>query len=115
MQWCWVGGFVVQPPLHSTPPPSSRCARFPDAFKRSTKVRCTCIYPGVIETELASTISDDTARDAMNKNRAMAIKPDAIGRAMRFALEQPNEVNVNEIVVRPPATYAVRLPPRARV
>lgn len=83
--------------------------------KGSTKVRCTCIYPGVIETELASTISDDTARDAMNKNRATAIKPDAIGRAMRFALEQPNEVNVNEIVVRPPATYAVRLPPRARV
>lgn len=33
----------------------------------------------------------------------MAIPPDAIGRAIAFAIEQPPDVDVNEIVVRPAA------------
>ena len=36
--------------------------------------------------------------------RAIALKPDAIGRAVRYAIEQPDDVDVNEIVVRPTAT-----------
>jgi NADP-dependent 3-hydroxy acid dehydrogenase YdfG len=36
--------------------------------------------------------------------RQIAIKPDAIGRAILYAIEQPNEVDVNEIVVRPLGT-----------
>jgi NADP-dependent 3-hydroxy acid dehydrogenase YdfG len=36
--------------------------------------------------------------------RKMAIQPDAIGRAIHYAIEQPNDVDVNEIVVRPLAT-----------
>ena len=35
--------------------------------------------------------------------RAIALQPDAIGRAVRFAIEQPDDVDVNEIVVRPTA------------
>ena len=31
----------------------------------------------------------------------MAIQPNAIGRAVQFAIEQPNDVDENEIVVRP--------------
>jgi NADP-dependent 3-hydroxy acid dehydrogenase YdfG len=72
--------------------------------KESNKIRCTCVYPGVIDTELANTISDATARDAMSKYRATAIGPDAIGRAIQYAIEQPNDVDVNELVVRPLAT-----------
>lgn len=72
--------------------------------KESGKVRCTCIYPGVIESELANTISDKTARENMIAYRRMAIQPDSIGRAIQYAIEQPGDVDVNEIVVRPLAT-----------
>ncbi len=64
-------------------------------------IRVTCIHPGVVESELADTITDPAAAKAMRTYRAVAIQPDAIGRAVRFALEQPEEVDVNELVVRP--------------
>src|SRR5271165_463870 len=72
--------------------------------KESDKIRCTCVYPGVVESELADTISDETARERMKAYRKLAIQPDAIGRAIQYAIEQPSDVDVNEIVVRPLAT-----------
>ena len=64
-------------------------------------IRVTCIHPGVVESELALTITDQTAAEAMKDYRAIALTPDAIGRAVRFVIEQPEDVDVNEIVVRP--------------
>ncbi len=64
-------------------------------------IRVTCIHPGVVESELASTITDRDAAELMEGYRSIALTPDAIGRAVRFALEQPEDVDVNEIVVRP--------------
>lgn len=64
-------------------------------------IRVTCIHPGVVESELALTITDPTAAEAMKDYRAVALTPDAIGRAVRFAIEQPEDVDVNEIIVRP--------------
>jgi NADP-dependent 3-hydroxy acid dehydrogenase YdfG len=64
-------------------------------------LRVTCIHPGVVESELADTITDAVAAEAMKTYRAIALQPDAIGRAVRFAIEQPADVDVNEIVVRP--------------
>ncbi len=68
------------------------------------RIRVTCIHPGVVESELASTITDPAAAEAMKAFRAIALKPDAIGRAVRYALEQQADVDVNEIVVRPTAS-----------
>ncbi len=67
-------------------------------------IRVTCIHPGVVESELADTITDPAAAAAMKSYRAIALRPDAIGRAVRFAIEQPDDVDVNEIVVRPTRT-----------
>jgi NADP-dependent 3-hydroxy acid dehydrogenase YdfG len=67
-------------------------------------IRVTCIHPGVVESELADTITDPVAAEAMKTYRAIALQPDAIGRALRFAIEQPDDVDVNEIVIRPTAT-----------
>lgn len=64
-------------------------------------IRVTCIHPGVVESELAGTITDPVAAQAIKTYRAIALQPDAIGRAVRFAIEQPDDVDVNEIVVRP--------------
>jgi NADP-dependent 3-hydroxy acid dehydrogenase YdfG len=66
-------------------------------------IRVTCIHPGVVESELADSITDPVAAEAMRNYRAIAIQPDAIGRAVRYAIEQPDDVDVNEIVVRPTA------------
>ncbi|WP_419963362.1 SDR family oxidoreductase [Pantoea vagans] len=72
--------------------------------QENSQLRVTCIHPGVVESELASTITDPTAAEAMQHYRAIALQPDAIGRAVRYAIEQPEEVDVNEIVVRPTRT-----------
>lgn len=72
--------------------------------QENDRIRVTCIHPGVVESELADTITDPAAAAAMKTYRAIALKPDAISRAVRFAIEQPDDVDVNEIVVRPTAT-----------
>jgi NADP-dependent 3-hydroxy acid dehydrogenase YdfG len=71
--------------------------------QESTALRVTCIHPGVVESELASTITDPVAAEAMRSYRAIALPPGAIARAVRYTIEQPEEVDVNEIVVRPTA------------
>ena len=72
--------------------------------QENSQLRITCVHPGVVESELASTITDPAAAEAMQHYRAIALQPDAIGRAVRYAIEQPDEVDVNEIVVRPTRT-----------
>ncbi len=66
-------------------------------------VRVTIIAPGVVESELADSISDAGARELMKEYRRVALQPDAIARAIAYAIEQPADVDVNEIVVRPTA------------
>lgn len=71
--------------------------------QENSRVRVTCVNPGVVESELASTITDPTAAEAMRTFRAIALEPAAIARAVRYAIEQPDDVDVNEITVRPTA------------
>ena len=66
-------------------------------------VRVTIVSPGVVESELADSISDPGARELMKQYRAVALKPDAIARAIAYAIEQPADVDVNELIVRPTA------------
>ncbi|WP_428028986.1 SDR family oxidoreductase [Ancylobacter sp.] len=72
--------------------------------QENERLRVTCIHPGVVESELAHTITDPVAAEAMKAYRAIALQPDAIGRAVRYAIEQPDDVDVGEIVVRPTAS-----------
>lgn len=65
-------------------------------------IRSTVIYPGVVSTELADSITDEQmAQNIRERRDAFAITPDAIARAVAYAMEQPDDVDVNEIVVRP--------------
>lgn len=68
------------------------------------KIRVTVISPGVVESELADSISDEQGRAEMKEFRKIAIAPDAIARAIRFAIEQPADVDVSELIVRPTAS-----------
>ncbi|MBF6048365.1 SDR family NAD(P)-dependent oxidoreductase [Streptomyces sp. NRRL B-1677] len=67
-------------------------------------IRVTLVSPGVTESELADSISDPEAREAMQSYRAVALPASAIAEAIAYALSQPPEVDVNEIVVRPAAS-----------
>lgn len=64
-------------------------------------IRVTLISPGVTESELADSISDATAREAMQTYRAVALPASAIANAIAFAVGQPEGVDVNEMIVRP--------------
>jgi NADP-dependent 3-hydroxy acid dehydrogenase YdfG len=72
--------------------------------QENTDIRVSVISPGVTESELAGTISDPAARRGMEEFRRIAIPPVAIARAICFAVEQPPDVDVSEIVVRPTAS-----------
>ena len=100
-----IGGFVVQPTAAVYAATKFAVRAISEGLrKESAKVRCTCVYPGVVTSELADTISDPVARERMQTYRKTAIEPDAIARAIQFVIEQPDDVDVNEIVVRPLAT-----------
>lgn len=66
-------------------------------------VRTTIISPGVTESELAHTITHDATAKFIDEYRKNSIPADAIARAIAYAIEQPDGVDVNEIVVRPTA------------
>jgi len=67
-------------------------------------LRVTCVYPGVVESELANTITDPTAARAMESFRQIALKPEAIAAAIAHVINQPADVDTSEIVVRPTAS-----------
>lgn len=67
-------------------------------------IRVTQISPGVTESELADSISDDTARQVMKEYRRISIPATSIAQAILYAIGQPPEVDVNEIIIRPTAS-----------
>ena len=72
--------------------------------QESDKIRVTVVSPGVTESELADSISDEAGRNEMKEFRRIAIPADAIARAVAYAIEQPEDVDVSEIIVRPTAS-----------
>ncbi|MBX7466212.1 SDR family oxidoreductase [Streptomyces sp. MAG02] len=71
-------------------------------------IRVTLVSPGVTESELADHITDPAARAAMRTYRAVALPASAIADAIAYAVAQPPQVDVNEIVVRPAASAQCR-------
>ena len=65
------------------------------------KLRVTNVSPGAVNTELTSTISDPDAKDMANNLYEIAIDADAIARAVVFAIKEPDDVSVNELIIRP--------------
>lgn len=67
-------------------------------------LRVTEVSPGFVATDFADSMTDPAIRDAIKKQAAeMAISPAAIARGVLFALEQPADVDVGSIVIRPTA------------
>lgn len=76
-----------------------------DGLRQETdRIRVTVISPGTTTSELADSIGDPTAREAMEAFRAVTISPEAVAAALAYAIGQPDDVDVSEIVVRPTAS-----------
>jgi NADP-dependent 3-hydroxy acid dehydrogenase YdfG len=67
-------------------------------------IRVTVISPGVTTSELADSISDPVGKAEMQAFRRIAIPPEAIARAVAYAIAQPADVDVSEMIVRPTAS-----------
>ncbi|MGK7950849.1 MAG: SDR family oxidoreductase [Xenococcaceae cyanobacterium] len=65
------------------------------------EIRSTNISPGVVDTELTNTISHDETAKNVEQLYSVAIDADAIARAITYAIEQPGDVDINEMIIRP--------------
>ena len=73
----------------------------------SKNIRVTIVAPGATESELAESISDaELKKQAKEQFRSNLLPAEAIARAVAFAVSQPADVDVNELVVRPTAQKA---------
>jgi NADP-dependent 3-hydroxy acid dehydrogenase YdfG len=70
----------------------------------SEKLRVTVISPGFTRTNFAEAVTNTEVRARLVESRdKLAMSPDAIARAVVFAIEQPADVDVGEIIIRPTA------------
>lgn len=65
-------------------------------------LRTTSVSPGYVRTELADSIDDKALRSQIRRGMdEFAIPPDAVARAIAFAIEQPADVEIGDITIRP--------------
>jgi NADP-dependent 3-hydroxy acid dehydrogenase YdfG len=65
-------------------------------------VRTTSISPGFVRTELDRSIDDAAVREQVRRNMdSFGIPPDAVARAIAFAIEQPDDIEIGDVTIRP--------------
>ena len=69
----------------------------------SENIRCTMISPGAVATELPESSSEEATRKNLREFYKMAIPANSIASAIAYAIQQPAEVEIDEVVVRPTA------------
>ncbi|PMD71397.1 SDR family oxidoreductase [Companilactobacillus nuruki] len=73
-----------------------------ESAQEGTNIRTTTLYPAAINTELLHTITDEDTKKNMGEfYKQVGISPDAIARVVNFAVDQPEDVNVNEFTIYP--------------
>jgi NADP-dependent 3-hydroxy acid dehydrogenase YdfG len=64
-------------------------------------IRSTIISPGMVATELLGSITEPDIADAMHKRYEDAVSAESFARTVAFAISQPEDVDINEILFRP--------------
>jgi NADP-dependent 3-hydroxy acid dehydrogenase YdfG len=102
-----VGGYRVWPACAVYSGTKFAVRAISEGLRLETKeLRVTVISPGVVESELADTITSEVSARAMADFRRVALKPEAIAQAIAYAIDQPADVDVSELIVRPVASDA---------
>lgn len=100
-----IGGLTVMPTAAVYCATKYAVRAISDGLRQETdNIRVTCVYPGVVESELAHTITDAETAKAIDVFRQIALKPEAIASAIAHAINQPDDVDTSDIVVRPTAS-----------
>ena len=97
----FAGGSVYCAPKHAI-------AAFGEGLRKELspeyKIRVTCIEPGVVSTELLETITDESMAKFIQASKNMeTLQSEDIANAILYAIQAPDDVNVNEILIRPTA------------
>jgi len=68
-----------------------------------SNIRVTSIEPGVVATELTNTITDESLKEFVKTStkNMESLKAEDIANTILFAIQAPNHVNVNEVLIRP--------------
>ncbi|WML58769.1 SDR family oxidoreductase [Neobacillus sp. PS2-9] len=66
-----------------------------------TNIRVTNVSPGAVNSELLETTTDPELKAGLDEFYKVAIDADSIARAISFAIEQPSDVAINELIIRP--------------
>jgi NADP-dependent 3-hydroxy acid dehydrogenase YdfG len=64
-------------------------------------LRTTVISPGAVDTELPDSITEQDVAENVRKFYDIAISPESFARAVAYAIGQPDDVDINEILFRP--------------
>jgi NADP-dependent 3-hydroxy acid dehydrogenase YdfG len=65
-------------------------------------VRTTSISPGFVDTQLDNSIDDSAVREQIRRSmNEFGLPPEAVARAIVFAIEQPHDVEIGDITIRP--------------
>jgi NADP-dependent 3-hydroxy acid dehydrogenase YdfG len=64
-------------------------------------IRTTVISPGAVATELPNTITEPDIEKMVKERYKIALSPEVFAKAVAYAMDQPNEVDINEILFRP--------------
>ncbi len=100
-----IGGHSVSPTAAVYCATKFAVGAISDGLRQETdRIRVTVISPGTTTSELADTITDTAAREAMKAWRAITISAEAVANAIAYAISQPADVDVSEIIIRPTAS-----------
>ncbi len=73
-----------------------------ESAQEGTRIRTTTLFPAAIDTELVHHIGDEATAERMkNFYQVHSISPDAVASCVRFALEQPEDVDISEMTIYP--------------
>ncbi len=68
---------------------------------KAHNIRTTVISPGAVESELPDSVTEPDIAETIRKVYELAIPADSFARAVAFAMSQPDDVDINEILFRP--------------
>lgn len=101
-----VSGYVVVPSSAVYSATKFAVRAISEGLRQEVKpynIRTSIISPGITESELMNTIVDENIRPMIAPMAGLAISADSIARAIAFVIEQPEDVDVNEMIIRPTA------------